>query len=491
MDAAARLKLFKRLSPTSWLTTKTVFAQLFAVGLFAIQAPVLGPRAFGLMSIVMVFVGFCEFVPCEAAAESLISVRDIERRHFDSMNTVILAFSLLFGAAVFLGADGCARLFGDPELAPILRWMSALPALTAICAAPTAATKREMEFGPLALRSILSLIAGGLVGLVLTLTGFGVWALVWQALVTRIVAALVLWYAVPLKFRLGFSQRHFAELARFAAPTLLSRVMSWGGPQIPRFLFGLFWGPALLGLFSLAGRLTDILMEVAVVPRYAVARVEVRRFAGDTPGLAADPAGLVAALRKTVTRMSLFCFPLCVGGAVVVPTLFHVWLDPRWAGGIVPTQFMLLGCMAAITHYCAGATLLALNLQLAEAVASIAQTITTVLVVLVSAPFGITVASGAVAGRPLLLLPLPVELLRRNAGLAARDILGPQVPALIASLAMGAGVWLLRLQIEPLMTGLFVLPILAVTGVGLYALMISVLMPTFTAQMLRRSSAAI
>src|SRR5262249_42764927 len=134
------------LSPTSWLTTKTIFSQLFAVGLFAVQAPVLGPRAFGLMSIVMVFVGFCEYVPCEAAAESLISVRNIERRHFDTMNTAILAFAVLFGACVFLGAQRCASLFGDAALAPILRWMSVLPALTALCAAPTAATKRALEF---------------------------------------------------------------------------------------------------------------------------------------------------------------------------------------------------------------------------------------------------------------------------------------------------------------------------------------------------------
>lgn len=485
------MKLFKRLSPTSWLTTKTVFSQLFAVGLFAIQAPVLGPRAFGLMSIVMVFVGFCEFVPCEAAAEALISVRAVERKHFDSMNTVIVGFSLLFGGAVFLAAGDCARLFGDPELAPILRVMAILPALTAICAAPTAATKREMEFGPLALRSIVSLFVGGLVGLVLTLAGFGVWALVWQALATRVVAAVVLWGAVPLKLRFGFSQRHFLDLMRYAAPTLLSRVMSWGGPQIPRFLFGLFWGPAQLGLFSLAGRLADILMEVAVVPRYAVARVELRRFAGGTAGATADPAGLSAGLHKAVTLMSVFCFPLCVGGAVVVPTLFHVWLDPRWTGAILPTQLMLIACMAAITHYCAGATLLALNLQFAEAVASIAQTVTTVVAVLISAPFGIAVGSAAVAGRAFLLLPLPVELLRRRAGLKARDILGPQVPALVASLAMGAGVWLVRLQIEPLMGGLAVLALLLLTGAGLYVLLISLLMPTFAAQFVRRSIAAV
>jgi O-antigen/teichoic acid export membrane protein len=473
-----------RLSPTTWLTAKTVFSQLFAVLLFGIQAPVLGPRAFGLISIVMVFIGFCETVPCEASAEALISVREIEDRHFDTMTTAIVAISLLFGVAVLLGAPWFAGLFGDAELVPILRCMSVLPLISALSAAPTAATKRDMQFGPLAARSILSLVVGGVVGLVLTLTGFGVWALVWQALVARIVAVVVLWYAVPLKFGLGFSQRHFADLVRFAAPTLLSKVMSWASSQTPRFILGIFWGPAPLGLFAIAGRLADILMEVAVVPRYAVARVELRRYA-------TDPAGLAAALKRVVTMMSVFCFPLCVGGAVVVPTLFHVWLDPKWEGGIVPTQFLLLSCMAMVTHYCASATLLALNQQRSEATASIAQTVTTVGVVMFSAALGIAVAAAAVAARPFAMIPLPIKLLERKCGLPPRLVLGAQAPAFAAAVIMGTAVWLLRLHIEVILSATVVLPILVVVGAVVYIGLIAMLMPTFAAQMIRRSPAAV
>jgi hypothetical protein len=56
---------------------------------------------------------------------------------------------------------------------------------------------------------------------------------------------------------------------------------------------------------------------------------------------------------------------------------------------------------------------------------------------------------------------------------------------------MGAGVWLVRLQIEPLMGGLAVLALLALTGAGLYVLLISLLMPAFAAQFVRRSIAAV
>jgi PST family polysaccharide transporter len=469
------VKVFPRLSPTSWLTTKTVFSQIFALLLFAIQAPVLGPKAFGLISIVMVFVGFCENVPGEAAAEALISVREIDERHFRTMTTANVLLSVFIGVVVYFGAQRIAGWFGEPELAAILRWMSVLPAISAFAAAPTAATKRDMQFQPLALRSIGSLFVGGIVGLALTLAGAGVWALVWQAIVTRLVASIVLWHSVPLKFGMGFSLRHFRELAHFAAPTLASRFLTWSCNQVPRLMLGLYWGSTDLGLYSLASRLGDILMEVAVVPRYAVARVELRKYADDR-------AGLDAALRRTFTFLTVFCFPLCVGGAVIVPTLFHVWLDPRWVGAIIPAQCMLLTCVALVTQYLGGAALLAMNFQRQEAMVSIAQTVVTVLAVVACAPFGLLAASIGIAARPFVLLPLSVGLLKRYCAIPASTIFLPQWLPLAASITMGACVWLLRMALDGRVADVVALPLLILAGTAVYTLMVRLTMPTVVAR---------
>jgi O-antigen/teichoic acid export membrane protein len=468
-----------KLSPTSWLTTKTVFSQVFALLLFGIQAPLLGPRAFGLISIVMVFVGFCEYVPVEAAADSLISIREIDERHFSTMTTANVALSLIIGLIVFLGADTIAHWFHDPEVAAMLRWMAILPTISAFAAAPTAATKRDMQFGPLAVRSIGSVLAGGGVGLVLTLTGAGVWALVWQALVTRLVATVVLWYAVPLKFSMRFSPRHFRDLLQFAFPTIVSRFLTWSSQQIPRLMLGLFWGSTELGLFSLAARLGDILMEVAVVPRYSVARVELRNHCNDHPALE-------AALKRLLMISAVFCFPLCVGGAAVVPTLFHVWLDPRWAGAVVPAQVMLLACGALVTQYMGNATLLAMNLQRSEALVSIAQTVATVIAVAACAPFGILAASVGIAARPYLLLPLSLRLLGRRCGIAPATVFGPQRPALIASLVMGGCVWLSRVALTGVVPEVVALPLLVMIGAIVYGAMVKITMPHVVAQFINR-----
>ena len=478
-EFTSTLKTRLRLTPTTWVTIQTVYEQGFGIVLFAVQAAALGPHAFGLFSLVMVFIGFCEFVLGIAASEALISIPDIEDSHFHTMTTANVFLSILLGAGVFLGADAIAGIFGEAELAPVLRWMSALPFISAFCAAPIAASKREMRFRPIAMRSIAGLTIGGIVGLTMALLGAGVWALVAQAMVQRTVSAIILWAAVPLRPQISFSMRHFTELQRFAAPVMLSRTMNWASGQAPRLVLGFYLGATELGLFSLAARLSDVLVQVALEPKTSVARVDLRRFAN-------DPRGLEQAMRKLLLQMSVFCFPLCIGGAAVVPTLFHAWLDPHWFGGIAVAQMLMLMGVPCITLYCSTAVLLAMNRQKWEALISTAQTSTTLLAAILFAPLGLMAASAAIALRPLLLLPLPVLLMHRVCKLPVRLILGTQGPALAASVLMGAAVWLLGPHLEHLFGDAAALILLVLSGAAIYAAAIALLLPDFSGQLLRQ-----
>ncbi|MEJ0005626.1 MAG: oligosaccharide flippase family protein [Steroidobacteraceae bacterium] len=93
---------------------------------------------------------------------------------------------------------------------------------------------------------VASTLIAGVVGLVLALLHFGVWALVWQAIVLRSLSAGMLWALVPLRFRVGFSIAHFRELVRYAAPLVLSQSMAWGTGQFPRSFWESSWEPANL-----------------------------------------------------------------------------------------------------------------------------------------------------------------------------------------------------------------------------------------------------
>ncbi len=450
-------RLFRKASPTGWVAFQTLFQQGFSILVFAIQAPLLGPHPFGVISVVMVLIGFCEFVLGSAATEALISIKKIEDLHFHTMSLGNLVLAVLAGCLFILGADPFAAWFGDPELGDVLRVMSMLPVISALSAAPTASVKRDMRFQSTAVRAIAGAVCGGAVGLALTLAGFGVWALVWQAIVQRLVAAVTLWQMVPLRFRLAWSHRHFMELRHFAIAVIFSRTMNWASGQIPRLLFGLFLGTTEVGLFSLAARLNDILSQIALEPKVTVERVNLRRFADDTPALGR------AALRM-FGQLSTLCFPLFIGGAAIVPTLFRTWLDAHWSGAIVPAQLLLLMGVPGVSIYCTTAILLATNRQSTEALVSTVQTLSAVLVVLVTAPIGLVAAAIGMALRPLVILPMPLAILQRKCGIPVRAILAAQAGAFFAAALMGAGVSLLEPLLQRYLSGVPLL--LALLAVG-------------------------
>lgn len=454
-------------SPTAWVTAQTLLTQVIGLGLFAVQAPLLGPTAFGLFSFVMVFISFCEIVLGTGTADALLSIARIESRHFAVVTTVGLLAALAVAVAIFFAAHPLAALWGQPALAPLFQWMAVLPVINAFAAAPYAATKRDMLFRPLAVRAITGVLAGGIVGVVLAVRGYGAWALVWQAIIQRLVSVVVLWLAVPIKLRFAWSPRHFHEVWRFAAPVILASVMGWAWGQIPRLILGLYLGPTDLGLYSMAARLNDILVQAAIIPSTAVARVSLRQLAENTE--ARD-----AAMSRVLFRMSALCFPLCIGGAAALPALFHVWLDPRWFAAIVPSQLLLLSCVPLVASYFSSSVFLASNQQSSEAFLSTLQAVFVTVLALVSAPFGLLAAVIALAVRPVLMLPIQLAVLARKCAVPARAMLRPQIPMLAASALIGIGMSWLRSYLEARYGGVTALTLVCGAGVVSYGLLMLV-----------------
>jgi PST family polysaccharide transporter len=469
----------RKLSPTSWVTAQNLFKQGFSIALFAIQAPMLGPHAFGLIALVMVFIGFCEAVLEIAATDALVSVTDIDERHYATMTTVNVVAGVVLGVLIFAGAPWIAANLREPELTSILRFMAPLPILTVLTSAPSAACRRELNFQPLVTRIVLSTTVGGAVGLILTFLQYGVWALVWQATLQRVLNVAILWRLVKIPFRLGFSAPHFRELRRYGGPMALSQVMAWAGDQIPRYVLGLYLGASELGLFSLAARLCEIVTQLAVSPRYGVARIEMRQFRE-------NHAGINEAMRRILVQMSALAFPLCVGGAAVMPSLFSAWLNARWSGGVLPAQLMLLGIVPQVTHYALSAAILGANRQSAIAINATAQTIILTLVSLVFAPLGLYAATAAIACRPLLTSVFPLMFARRYCDIEPGKVLSAQLPALSAACISGivafAGQWLLA----PHVNSVALLVLLVLAGGITYAAASAWLMPEFAAQMSAR-----
>lgn len=459
----------RNLSATSWVTIETVYRQAFGAAVFAVQAPLLGPRAFGLITIVMIFVMLCETL-LDTVTEVLISLPRIEHAHYSTMVGITLWLGLAIAVLLMLAGSPIATWFGEPQLAAVVRTMAIFPLLTVLACPPVAATKRDMQFKPLAMRTIAGLTCGGLVGITLAVLHAGVWALVFQNLVQRIVCLIVLWSNTNLQWGLKLSRPHWRQISAFIWPLLVMRLMTWASGQLPRFILALNFTVAELGLYALASRLSDILVQVTVAPRAAVARVALRQFK-------AGSAELNAAVTTLIQGMSALMFPACILGAVLVPTLIHAWLNPNWFGAIKLTQFLLVTSGTAVTFFGGGSVFLAQNRQHNEAVMSVIQTVTLALAAYYFGAYGLTIFAMAMALRPLPLIPLEAVLVRRACHVPIAATLGVQIRPLIAAAMSGLGVWFIRDAVVSRLGNGQALVVLSIAGISLYVLAAKLVAP--------------
>jgi O-antigen/teichoic acid export membrane protein len=434
------------ISPIAWLTIERVTQQALWLILFAILAPILGPRPYGLFAIVMVFVGFCELILLEGTVEALVTVEKLENDHMNTANLVNIGVSIAFGILMSVLAPWLGDIFHDGEMKLVIWILSPMPLLSALSAPPIAVLRRSLQYKRLAIRSILGLIIGGIFGIIVGIMGGGVLALVLQVLAQRLAELTFAWIAVPIRLGCKWSARHFDELRSVAVNVLMARMASLLTGQFPRLVLGYTLGPTEVGFFSLANRFVDIIVHISVVPLTQVARIELRTEQSGT----AEFAHRIARVMQNVSMLSFPCF---LGLAALVPELFRLGLDHRWAAGIVPTQLMLLSGLPLTVFFSIDAALLATNLSSVFRKLAQWQGVTLMATVLCAAPFGLNMTCLALAIRSWIAVPVLLIVFGRSCDFPVyrvlllsplRSLIGATCMAALVSLPFFHPAWLFR-----------------------------------------------
>ena len=450
------------LSPVAWLTVDRVTQQGLWLILFAILAPILGPRPYGLFAIVMVFVGFCEFILLEGAVEALVTLAELDHLHTTAANIANAAVAIAFGVVMSVAAPALGSAFHDHELAHVIWALAAMPLLSSMSAVPIAVLRRDLQYKQLAVRSILGLVIGGVLGIVLAFAGAGVWALVAQVLGQRVAELVIAWIAVPVRLGWTWSAPHFHELRPVAVNVFMARMMSLVGGQLPRIVLGYALGATEVGLFALATRFVDMIIFTTVVPRTAVGRIELRGAEVGSEEFARD-------VTKMVQNVSILSFPFFLGVAALVPELFRLWLDQRWQAGIVPAQLIVLSGVPLVLLYSIDAALLAANKSDVFRRMANVQGISVAVTVLGAAPFGLNITCLALAVRPWVLLPVFLAMFGRACHIPTFRVILAPLRSLIGSVLM-AGLLALPFLRPAWMNGAVDFVLLVMMGAGFYAI---------------------
>lgn len=453
-----------------------------SIVVFVALSRMLPPEAFGLVALASAFTFFIELFLDLGFSTAIVQRADLEPEHLDTAFWVGILFGLVMTVATMAASGWIASFFGEPRLAPVLRWLSLGFVISALRSTQTAILQRKFAFKTLAARSMIAQTLGGVLGVAMAFSGYGVWSLVGQDLVSGLVGVAVLWRASNWRPTFRVSRKHYNDLFGFGAFVVGNNALTAVVRRSDDFLIGYYLGPTLLGYYTVGYQLLLVIIKVVTEVTNTVAFPTFSR-------IQHQPERMRRAFYKVTQYTSLLAFPVFLGLAAVAPDLVPLVFGEQWLPSVPVMQVLsLMGILQSILFFnfsvirASGKPAWQLRIMLLNAVCSVIGFI-------IAVRWGIVAVAASFVIVGYLLAPVTYWTVRQLIQIDLRTYLRQFVPSLMASLLMAAVVVGLRYLLgDQAMNPYAKLAIYVASGMLTYAVAIALAAPSIYRQGLELAS---
>jgi PST family polysaccharide transporter len=319
-----------------------------------------------------------------------------------------------------------------------------------------------LAFRSLALRSLIAVAVGGVVGIGMALGGYGVWSLVARELVVAGVNVALLWRVGDWRPGRRVRRVYLRDLASFGTKVTGINVVTFFSRRADDFVIGRFLGGAALGYYDIAYRIlltmTRLLTGVTgQVTLPLLARVK------------EAPDRLRAGYYGVTQMTSLVALPAFTGAAVLAPHLVPLVFGSKWLPSVPAMQVLaLVGILHSVHHFDA-AVMVAVGRPGRQLAIGVLEATLNVVGFVLAVRWGIVAVAAAYAIVGYAVVPVRLALLRDLVGVQlgeyGRQLAVPAAASLLMALALLA---LDRAAGTTLPDTVFV-PLATVAGAAVYA----------------------
>lgn len=304
-------------SAAAWLRQGAVLL------LYGISARTLDSRQIGIFALGSALVLVIEYGAFDAISETVVQRRELEPGHVGAALTTAAIFAALTVLTARIFAEPLAAIFATAPLAGALPWMGASVGVMCLSAPHAGLLRRQARFHTISvLASVAAVVACG-TGSVLLLLGFGMPALIAYFMIEKLILAAGT-VACTVRHPIGrFSARQARDLVAYASPIFCQRAVSYLCNQMDRLLIAGLLGPAVLGVYQIAARISELLNSSLLDPISKLFFVHFAR-------LQVQPEPLRRAFRNAIEAVAFIVFPATLGLAVVGPELVNTLFGSNW-----------------------------------------------------------------------------------------------------------------------------------------------------------------
>lgn len=318
-----------------WQLSQKVLCQVVSFGISVVLARLLLPSDYGVIAICSMFLVLTGIFIGGGLGTALVQKKNADDIDFCTVFYSGLVLSIVVYLAVFFAAPYIAIFFKNEQITAVIRVLALSMPIGTLSGVQNAFVSKQMIFKKFFYSSLIGTIASGAVGLGMALTGFGVWALVGQNLVSTITNTLVLFCIIDWHPKLIFSYERFKQLFSFGWKMAVVNILTTFFYQLKGYVIGYKYSAAQLAYYNRGEGLPGILYNningtISDVLFPALSQLQ------------DDKEALKRALSRAMRISSFFLIPALFGLAAISDKLVIIIFSEKWAPSI---PFMQVICM--------------------------------------------------------------------------------------------------------------------------------------------------
>ncbi len=322
----------------TFLETFVLKGSLFLVTIFL--ARILGPKEFGLMGLLSIFIALGVTLVESGLSLSLIRTKDADQDDFSTVFFTNLIFSVVVYFLFFISAPFISDFFNQPILIDLIRVYCLSFVLSAFSSIQTTILIKELKFKILTILNFPGTIIGIIISIFLVYQNAGVWSIVWMYLTSQLINVILLWYFSSWKPKLVFSKDKFNHHFNYGYKLMLAAILDTIFKNSYNVVIGKIFPLKYLGYYDRSQTLNEYPVSVFTGI--------INKVSYPILSLLQDEKERITNSYKKLIKTSFFVSaPLMLGMAAVAQPLFLLVLGKEWNEAVVFFQIL---CLASIFY---------------------------------------------------------------------------------------------------------------------------------------------
>ena len=312
----------------------STYAIQFVLGI--VIARLLDPADYGVIGMLAIFMAIAQSFVNSGFGSALIRKNDRTEVDCSTAFYFNVVVAIISYGVLFFSAPAIAVFYNTPLLTDVLRVYSLTLIIGSLGIVPRALRSIAVDFKTQAYASIISALVSGLIGLYMAYSGYGVWSLVWQSIISSGVSVAVIWILARWRPLLVSSWESFKSMFSYGSKLLASGLLHTVYTHASSILIGKFYTPAELGNYDRGNSIASLPSLKLSDVLHTVTFPILSQFQD-------DDARLKSVYHKYVAMTSLVIFFIMTLLAVVAKPLILLLLTEKWMGAV---PFLQIFCFA-------------------------------------------------------------------------------------------------------------------------------------------------